>query len=177
MAIGLWILCICNDLPVHFGYGDHVYDNKLRMCSWDRTASWGSTLWLVFGAEGPTIPIILTCYISIFVHVRKSRQAVQNHGSGKGEGQVITAQEVKLVKTLFTIWLVFVICWGPWLMILLLDFKDQWPEWIYILAAQMSHFNSSINSLIYAASNKDFCEGYKRVLCCMCFKKPKYAAK
>ena len=143
-------------------------------CFWDRTADYSYTLCIVFVSIGPPVTVILVCYVSIFLQVLRSRKAVQNHGS-TGGAEAVTPQEIKLVKALFTIFIVFIICWIPFWTCAVFDSKDQWPKTVYIIVAQMAHMNSSLNSVIYAASNKDFRDGYKQVfytLICCC-KKPK----
>lgn len=164
MAASIWIINILIDLPAHLGWGRHSYDLKLMMCFMDRLSDYFYVIFYVFTVCSPAMTIIFICYVKIFLQVQRSRKAVQQHG----DAQAITPQEVKLVKTLFTVFIIFVICYGPWTVMILIDSKDQFPQWMYVLAVQMAHMNSSLNSIVYAASNKEFREGYKRVFmrCC-----------
>ena len=65
----------------------------------------------------------------------------------------------------------FMTMWTPYATIVLFDFSGSWPQWFFVLSIALAHTNSSINSVLYAATNKNFREGYiiliKRVLCCI----------
>ncbi|CAH1783573.1 unnamed protein product [Owenia fusiformis] len=72
--------------------------------------------------------------------------------------------DVKLAKTLVIVFIVFAVCWAPYALICLIDPNDIIPKAAYVVAIQLAHSSSSINSILYAALNKNFRNGYKRFL-------------
>lgn len=72
--------------------------------------------------------------------------------------------EVKLAKTLFIVFLVFCLCWSPYAMICLIDRFDKQPKEAYMFSILLAHSSSTLNSIVYALTNKGFRDGYKKVL-------------
>ena len=179
MAIALWVVCALLEMPNYFNWGGHAFDAKTMACSYDRTANYSYTLFFVLVTIAPPLVTVLVCYLKVFLHVRKSRKEIQKIGGnisgGNSSGQKsLTSSEVQLAKTLFIIYVVFLICWAPYAVVVLIDIQDEWSKVAYVVAIQLAHTNSSVNSIIYAASNKDFRTGYQMVLrkcCCPCWKR------
>ncbi len=69
--------------------------------------------------------------------------------------------EVKLAKTLFIVFIVFCCCWAPYALICLIDRYDQFSLETYAYSILLAHASSTINSILYALSNKGFRDGYK----------------
>ena len=180
MALGLWVTCTLLELPNYFHWGGHAFDPKTMACSYDRTANYSYTLFFVLVTIGPPLATVAVCYLKVFLHVRKSRKRIEkaggnittgksdtNRASTKGvsrEPSTFTSSEIQLAKTLFIIYVAFLICWAPYAVVVLVDMHDTWPKVVYVVAIQMAHTNSSLNSIIYAACNRDFRTGYRMVL-------------
>ena len=80
--------------------------------------------------------------------------------------------EVKLAKTLFIIFIVFCICWAPYALLCLIDKHDLVIREAYTFSILLAHASSTFNSVLYAATNKGFRNGYITFLrrCgCKCF--------
>ena len=165
MLFALWMYCLCIDLPNFLNWGKHGFDSKAYFCSYDYEANYSYTLYFIILAI--CIPIILVtyCYIRIISFVNKSKQKLkttmmsQNSISG---GKVRTT-DIRLLKSVATIWLVFTVMWAPYGIFILLSPKHP-PLWTYLLTVILAHANSSINSLIYACTNKNFRKAYYAIL-------------
>ncbi|ELU01494.1 hypothetical protein CAPTEDRAFT_197910 [Capitella teleta] len=166
MALCLWITCGVLEMPNYFNWGGHTFDLKTMACSYDRTANYSYTLFFVLVTIAPPLVCVAVCYLQVFLHVRQSRKAIEEFSStsAKSSRSSITTAEVQLAKTLFIIYLVFLICWSPYAVVVLIDIGDHWPKIVYVVAIQLAHTNSSLNSIIYAACNRDFRNGYYLVL-------------
>ncbi len=84
--------------------------------------------------------------------------------SSKKRPKMNMSQEVKLAKTLFIIFIVFCLCWTPYALLCLIDKDDRVMRDAYAMAILLAHTSSTINSIMYAATNKTFRDGYKAFL-------------
>ncbi|KAI8498015.1 melatonin receptor [Branchiostoma belcheri] len=71
----------------------------------------------------------------------------------------LTLVRLVLIKTLVIMCVSFFICWSPYAIVVLADFKDNWPQTVHILALIMAHASSSINCVIYGFTNDKFRRG------------------
>ena len=69
--------------------------------------------------------------------------------------------DIRLARTLFIIFIVFVICWLPYASFCVIDKYDSLPKEAYTVAILFAHSSSTLNSVLYAATNKGFRDGYK----------------
>ena len=171
LAITLWAICFVLEIPNYFSWGGHTFDPKTMACSYDRTANYTYTLFFVMVAIAPPLILVCFCYLRIFLAVRASKKALEaitnkdeKKSASKDSGW--DSKELKLAKTLFIVFVTFLIFWAPYAVVVLIDYGDNWPKVVYVIVIQLAHTNSSANSIIYAATNKDFREGYKRFICC-----------
>ena len=171
LAITLWAICFVLEIPNYFSWGGHTFDPKTMACSYDRTANYTYTLFFVMVAIAPPLILVCFCYLRIFLAVRASKKALEaitnkdeKKSASKDSGW--DSKELKLAKTLFIVFVTFLIFWAPYAVVVLIDYGDNWPKVVYVIVIQLAHTNSSANSIIYAATNKDFREGYRRFICC-----------
>ncbi|OQV26118.1 putative Alpha-1B adrenergic receptor [Hypsibius exemplaris] len=85
----------------------------------------------------------------------------------QGNGPIkrgFTSDDIKLAKTLFTVFIAFLVCWGPFALLVLMKQPSWVPGWMYMIAIIMAHGNSSINSILYGLTNEKFRAGYRSVL-------------
>ena len=81
-------------------------------------------------------------------------------------------EENRFTITLIVVIIVFVICWLPYCISMLLSIfcKDQVPRAFHMFTLIFGYANSCFNPIIYGLMNKRFAEGFKNLYCC--FKKP-----
>ena len=72
--------------------------------------------------------------------------------------------EIRLAKTLFIIFIVFCLCWTPYALLCLIDRSDNVSRDTYLFAILFAHSSSTMNSVLYAATNSGFRKGYRQFL-------------
>ena len=168
MCVGLWVFSIIIELPNFFGWGDHVYDLKTRSCIWDRTADHSYTIF--FSAVGVAFPVILIaiCYALIyrFVIFATTTMKLLEAGETVVNKKVhnIEKRTKELTRTVFICFVVFVFCWTPYALVVALDHKDVYDTEVHLYVLLLAHVNSSVNWIVYGASNKYFRRAYFRFL-------------
>ena len=85
---------------------------------------------------------------------------LKTDNSGTNVRRINLSKEFRLAKTLFVIFTVFCICWSPYALLCLIDPNDQVDKLVYVVTVQMAHSSSCLNSILYAAMNKSFRDGY-----------------
>ncbi len=172
MILGLWIVGTLIDLPNFFGWGGHILDERAFFCTFNYLGDYSYNIYfIVFMALIP-FTLLTYAYIRILVFSRASRKRLRNiQKSGDiPEGRFIKPTDMRLLKSILTIWLVFGILWIPSSIIVLFDEDATWSRNLYIVSIFLAHMSSSTNSIVYAVTNKNFREGYSQflqlVFCC-----------
>ena len=172
MILGLWVLCALIDLPSFFGWGGHTFDEKALFCTYDFIADYSYTIFFSVFLSLLPFACLTYAYVRILMFSRATKKALKNvtKNSDAPVGTAIKLTDLRLLKSILTIWVVFGILWVPYSIVALFDFNFTWPRWIYIFAIAIAHLSSSTNSIIYALTNKNFREGYAQflrlVFCC-----------
>ena len=82
--------------------------------------------------------------------------------------------EIQLAKTLFVVCLLFILLWMPYACVVIMDIDDNFSKIVYVIVVQLAHGNSSVNCIVYPATNRQFRQAYKllmlKVFCCQCRK-------
>lgn len=72
--------------------------------------------------------------------------------------------DIRLAKTLFIVFIAFCLCWAPYALICLIDKDDNFHKAWYAFSILMAHASSTLNSILYAVTNRGFRDGYKKFL-------------
>ena len=150
------------------GVGDHSFDRKSLECIWDRMATYPYTV--VFSVTLVWIPLLVTgtCYLRIYIYVRSHRRKIVQQQS-EMNGTIVKSrrkQKLQLAKTLFIIYAVFVTCWAPYAILIVVDSDDTFPHEVHVFITMFAHLHPSLNWLIYYLTNKRFAEAYRYLLSC-----------
>uniref|UniRef100_A0A8D0BET2 G-protein coupled receptors family 1 profile domain-containing protein n=1 Tax=Salvator merianae TaxID=96440 RepID=A0A8D0BET2_SALMN len=70
----------------------------------------------------------------------------------------------RVTRMCFVVFLFFVICYIPFLLVNIFDAKNKAPTVLHMIAANLTWLNSCINPVLYAAMNRQFREAYKGVV-------------
>lgn len=70
----------------------------------------------------------------------------------------------RVTRMCFTVFLCFVGCFVPFILLNIADKKDRAPQVIHMFCANLTWLNSCINPLLYAAMNRQFNQAYKDLL-------------
>ena len=104
-------------------------------------------------------------YGAIFCHVHRSRELAHKNNNRRS---------LALLKTVISIVGVFILCWGPLFLLLLVDFfcvsrrcgPLSSPDYFISLAV----LNSGLNPIIYALGSSELRKAIAELLCCCCLK-------
>ncbi|XP_030636190.1 lysophosphatidic acid receptor 2b [Chanos chanos] len=161
LILGIWSIAVVMGLVPTMGW--HCIC-KLSECS--TMAPLYSRDYLVFWAVMNllTFSIMVIIYTRIFIYVRKKSQRMSQHTTQMKHKETV----VNLMKTVSMILGVFVVCWTPGLVVLLLDGLDcqscnvlRYEKYCLVLA----ECNSLVNPIIYSYRDQDMRRTFKRILC------------
>ena len=158
----IWIFGALVCIGPLFGWSMNVYDEKVLECFWSRTHSFSFTLFFSAAIVFVPVFIISFSFIRIFLHVRASKQRLKNNKSKND--RTISSGVTHLASTLSIIFLVFIICWLPYSLIIVLDFDDSLPMEVYLYTLLLAHMHSTLNCFVYYLTNPHFQQGYQLVL-------------
>ena len=181
-CLGIWVTALLFDLPNWLGWGGHTFGLKEMGCTFDRVKNHSFTIFLATTSIFVPIVIVLASYMGVFIYVRQSRATLEQvngrrHSIKKGNlvdnrtsaKSAARKEDLQLAFTLFLTFLAFVVCWSPYMIAMIFDFKDVWPKEVYVFGTLLGHSNSCLNSVIYAMCNKRFRQGYyvffHKILC------------
>ena len=118
----------------------------------------------------PSISIIL-CYSAIFSKVRASRHTLVSHSTpcpvAKKRKAVIRSrkmEDLKLTKMMLTIFLLFLICFLPLMLVNVLEDYIKQPS-VHIIASVLAWMSATINPVIYSFLNKQYQKAFHNLLC------------
>lgn len=104
-------------------------------------------------------------YGAIYCHVHKSAQLGQQRSRQRS---------LALLKTVITIVGVFIICWGPLFLLLLVDFFCVSRQCGLLFTANicisLAVLNSGLNPIIYALGSSEMRKAIAELLCCCCLR-------
>lgn len=104
-------------------------------------------------------------YGAIYCHVLKTTQL---------NPQRSRKRSLALLKTVITIVGVFLVCWGPLFLLLLVDFFCESRQCAPLFMADfficLAVVNSGLNPIIYALGSSDMRKAMAELLCCCCLK-------
>ncbi|XP_076880436.1 lysophosphatidic acid receptor 3 [Brachyhypopomus gauderio] len=111
--------------------------------------------------------IMVSIYIRIYIYVKKKTTVLKAHTSGSLNHK---RTPIKLIKTVMTVLGVFVFCWTPGLVLLLMDGLQCeacnvviFKRWILLLAI----LNSVMNPIIYSYKDEEMWTTIKNLLHCV----------
>ncbi|CAC5419943.1 unnamed protein product [Mytilus coruscus] len=174
----IWLLVSLIDLPNYLRWGGHTFDYKTMSCVFDRNFL-PYTMFLSTLIYWIPLALVFYCYISIYLYVRRHRKAFRKQ-MNKCESindDIILArqqQDIRMIRTFVLVVIIFILCWVPYFVLVLFDRDEKISKAVYAFSLGIGHCNSSVNSILYGATNRRFRKGYKMFVvnyCCMCFNK------
>ena len=113
------------------------------------------------------VSIVAFCYGNVYWTVAKNKKKVaawkqSNTANSRKANERV--HSMRLARTLFIIFIVFIISWSPFTLLITFDFAETLPMQAYIFSVILAHTNSSMNCIIYGTTNQDFRRGYLKFL-------------
>ncbi|XP_072018926.1 melatonin receptor type 1B-A-like [Amphiura filiformis] len=164
MVIGLWFIAFLIDLPNYLGWGDHIFDTRNFLCTYDYAHNFfytrGYVTVLAFA-----MPVCILCftYFRIFMVFRGSNRRMQQYATNPLSNQnqeKLKAADKRLLKTVGIICIVFMLMWTPYFITVIFDLDYHF--WWFFTATFMALNNSSVNFLIYA-TDRNFLQAYSDI--------------
>lgn len=162
-----WVVAFLFEFPNFIGWGGHYFDQKNHQCIWDRTASLSYTMFVSIGLIGGPLLVMAICYFLIFQEIWKTKRDIYKLDSeNPNRMRKAWNETVRSSKTLFCIFVVFLICWTPYAVTVTLDMQNNFSTEIHLFITLLAHFHSSVNCIIYTTGNKRFRMGILRCFGC-----------
>ena len=104
-------------------------------------------------------------------YVRKNQRRLTKYSTRPQAG---LTTDVRLLKSVSIILLLLSLMWMPQMIAMALEYSGtpvDWPQRSYLLLTGLLFSNSSVNSIVYAATHPNFREGYLifiKKVCCLC---------
>lgn len=158
MVILMWANAHLIHIPNHLGWGGVYYDENYFIC-WLDLRIWSYSFFYACVSVLLPIGFCFYAYCQIYLTIRSSKLSRNMIVNKKGESDVEKAarsawqQEIMLVKTLFRIFVIFLLSWGPVAVLFCFNKSIYPPRWLNLLAILMAHGNSATNSLVYYFGN------------------------
>uniref|UniRef100_H3B756 G-protein coupled receptors family 1 profile domain-containing protein n=1 Tax=Latimeria chalumnae TaxID=7897 RepID=H3B756_LATCH len=159
-----WVLTLAAILP-NFYAGSLKYDPRVYSCTFAQTVSSSYTIIVVVVHFMLPLTIVAFCYLQIWVLVIQVKHRVR-----KDSQQKLKANQIRNFLTMFVVFVLFAVCWGPLNFIGLavatnpLKMAPKIPEWLFVTSYFMAYFNSCLNALVYGVLNQNFRNEYKRIV-------------
>ncbi|XP_066496100.1 melatonin-related receptor [Tiliqua scincoides] len=159
-----WLLTLVAIVP-NFFVGSLQYDDRIYSCTFAQTVSMSYTVTVVVVHFIIPLSIVTFCYLRIWILVIQVKHRVRQDCKQK-----VRAADVRNFLTMFVVFVLFAVCWGPLNFIGLAvsinpsKVIPQIPEWLFVVSYFMAYFNSCLNAVIYGLLNQNFRKEYKRIL-------------
>ena len=85
-----------------------------------------------------------------------------SHGA-KDSKKIISKKAIKIAKSLFASFALFTVCWIPYGIVIVSDFKDRYPMIVHAWTTFMAHINSTLNPVFYMLLNPAFRLGFRKL--------------
>lgn len=155
--IFIWLLSFLVHTPNHLGWGKTRYSFMLRFCTLDTE----EPSYARFYASLMAVAFIsaFVFYFRIYLVIRKSKLSknfIIKRLKNQKANCIAMSDEIKIMKTSFKIFILFVITWLPMFMLGTLQLGAMIPPYAYLYAGLVAHTNSTLNFVIYFWENDIF---------------------
>ncbi len=172
--LSTWVIGHGLMLPSLIGWGGHQYHNILRYCVFDYMNSESYTLFVV--GLGVVIPFVIATYsfIRIMIDVLTSRRKLRKvnlQNARNNEVQLraplpINDGDARLLRSFLFVALYLVSAWSFLMVIWICGESSRWTPRQEAFSMTAAHTHCSVNSFLYAVTNKNFRETCHNILRC-----------
>jgi len=118
--------------------------------------------------------VMIGCYSAIFYEIKTSRRKMESHSfrtptsASKQRVQQMQKkhrnEDIKLTKMMLTIFLLFMVCFLPLMLVNVLDDEMSHPN-IHIIASILAWTSAAINPFVYSLQNQQYQAAFKSLFC------------
>ena len=163
----VWIVSMLLATPPLYGWGKMAYHPLFAICTFNWTV--GDITWAIVtvgGVINGTTVSIFYSYHKIYKTLKESTQNLNAHSIQDGVASSRRpATDIRLLKTSFTVFCVFLITWGPVTAVVNVEIAERFiPGEIFKGATYLMFTSSLVNPIIYGIMNPQFQGTFKRAL-------------
>ncbi|EHB11976.1 Melatonin-related receptor [Heterocephalus glaber] len=153
-----WVMAILAVLPNMY-IGTIEYDPHSYTCIFNYLNNSVFTVTIVGIHFFLPLLIVGFCYMRVWRKVLATRDPA-------GQNRDNQLAEVRNFLTMFVIFLLFAVCWGPINMLTVLvavgpkEMASKIPNWLYLAVYFIAYFNSCLNAVVYGLLNENFRREY-----------------
>ena len=163
-SIMLWIYSFVLMIPTFTRWGSFAYLDTHFHCTFD----WGHNIWysvaLFVLCIGISNVAVIFCYAKIYYKFRLTKQRLHDLSSAEDSGTLMAQaarrghqMERRLALQLLIIYLIFNICWLPYLIYaLFINPQGDGSIIVYHISQLLIFLNSSVNPFLYLYFNRTF---------------------
>lgn len=171
MFIAIWTISYLQRVPVTTGiWGKIDLDPKTKICGSCKAEENGDGLdpKLILSIIAFIIPCIVMgySYLCIYLKLRKVQNNLNSHSNTRAasimHNNKTNCEERKVTKLMFILFVSFLICFLPMILILIIDPDSNYPS-LHVVSTVLNCAFVFINPFIYAGSNKLYRNAYKQI--------------
>eukprot|EP00795_Rhopilema_esculentum_P002924 gene2924-1166_t len=174
--IALWFISVGFGLAPVVGWSYYATSKDGYQCgpfAWEISGRTYSASIFIVGLVIP-VSVMSYCYVRLYKTTRQhnTRMRVSAVTSSpkvsvrqQSDSRRTSRQETRMINTFIIIGIVFLLCWLPSGILVMLEFaKVEEPLEYEVFALTLAYGNSTLNPIIYAYRHQDFRRGFKNVL-------------
>ena len=163
MAVLVWLVASTVQLPYVANGGVYIFHPGKVICfvEFSFLAKLG-----IFYLVLPSL-VVQHFYTKVFLALRANKKRVETLQGQSSDAFRMTAQEVKLTRSLFVTVVAYAVCWTP---VMVIDFVEMarggWvlSRGVYVMYSTCGLASACINPLVYGIMNRVFRAEYMRLL-------------
>ena len=166
ILFSVWLLAVLVPCPYFLAGNKFVFIPSKFFCYQHVKGAFFTAFLVIFVVGFPSL-VIFFCYFRIFQTVKKHNNNLQQSTNR------ISAEEIKITRTLFVIVVLFMLCWTPVLVIDLIDtFRGRWSlsRSTYTTYSFLAALSSMVNPICYGIMNplfrREYLKVFNKMLCC-----------
>ena len=151
------------------------FNQENQECQYCFTYTGGAVVVVIFIIVTVLVPCVTItfCYFRIIKGLYFSKEILEARAANEVAQEEDARMKKKLVTTLVTVTIVFIVCHAPyavWLIMIVLRGENSIDaDWFSIATVFFLYGNSTLNPILYALRSANYREGIKRL--CRCCKK------
>ncbi|XP_068675985.1 melatonin receptor type 1B-B-like [Montipora foliosa] len=159
-----WFIPFVLSLAPIIGWSAHEYQVGKCVCHFLFSRNISYTLTFATLVVAIPFSIILFCYFKIYKIIKAHGTMI---GNLRRDQPSVNVEDIKIATTLFTVIVVFIICYIPASVINILDMANlgfRIPHWLDMFSFVLVVSNHANNPVIYNALNRSFRQSFREVL-------------
>lgn len=162
-------------IPYPAGFARITLDPRRAMCfTTFKQPKSAQTIATIFLATNIGLPMaeMVVCYCRVYMLIRNSSRRVSAQSAHSPVGQpnstALRIKEVKMTKTLFSVFFGFLLCWIPVTVCKYLSFNminPRFPRQGELVSTYFYALSSAINPFIYGAGNRALRKAFRAAVC------------